>query len=648
MPDAIDELQHDIANPSVTVVSLLHKAIPLASRLGDKDFVNWASQELKGYSKSDSAYDYRQLKGQYVVLRHDGGSIPIHWENGESDMKSRFITLPLAETESLLSGDCNTFAVKVNVDPTSFTSLELEPGDTIGFSIGRSTIIGFLNAIRQRLLEWTLAINNVNVPRISNEDKHPIASASSSQEEAIRRLSAQIDTLAQITDHDFPGWRHRTLGIIERLFGEDSRQVRTFRETKVARSLSQLHRAANDSSVDRRDILNTASLRSVLSSFIDEIRDFGLPSLPLPHSSETTVENEARVIAYLKNAYLQHPSQRPARVCPTIADIMLECRISKSQCYGIAAKLESLGHVEWVAKQAEGEFVRVSPSLLNVQISEPSKTTTPEYQMDVLISWSKPQSRELATALHRWIPKVLPGAIPWMSDKDIDKGTDWWLELKGLLARAKMCIICVTSENVRSPWLYFETGAIAVKGEGVRVCPYLVGIDPHMLADGPLSKWQCTAANKEDTLRMISSLNRALDLPKPHDEGLLAGNYEARWPELESELARIQARDTTGGADFVETEADQLAGKKLTSEARTLLVEAVKDVSGLVLWIRSDAGVFVHTNSHTFGQGGPRDQAAWRQAVADLRQQGLLETTDGKGDAFAVTDRGYKVAELLK
>ena len=295
------------------------------------------------------------------------------------------------------------------------------------------------------------------------------------------------------------------------------------------------------------------------------------------------------------------------------------------------------------------ESLPMRPSLSNPSpIADTHASPKQELGMDVLISWSKPQSRELASALHRWIPRVLPGVTPWMSDKDIDKGTDWWLELKGLLTRAKMCIICVTTENVRSPWLYFETGAIAVKGEGVRVCPYLMGIGPHMLADGPLGKWQCTAATKEDTLSMIRSLNRALDKVKPHDEGLLEGNFEARWPEFEVELSRIRALETNAELDFVETDADQLAGKRLTSEARTLLAEATKDGNGLVLWIQSDAGVFVHTNGRTFGEGGPRDQAAWRQAVLDLRQQGLLESSDGKGEAFVVTDAGYKVAELLK
>ena len=126
-----------------------------------------------------------------------------------------------------------------------------------------------------------------------------------------------------------------------------------------------------------------------------------------------------------------------------------------------------------------------------------------------------------------------------------------------------------------------------------------------MIADGPLHQYQCTEATKEDTLALIRSLNKAL--ATPHDDGLLVGNFESRWPEFEQELARILELDVAAPADFVETEADVLAGYNLSSEARTLLLEASQDTSGVLLCVRSDAGFFVHTNAQTFGDGGSQD-----------------------------------------
>ena len=78
--------------------------------------------------------------------------------------------------------------------------------------------------------------------------------------------------------------------------------------------------------------------------------------------------------------------------------------------------------------------------------------------MDLLIGWSKKRSKEMASAFHGWLPRVVPGFRPWMSSKDIDKGKQWLSELQGFLGEATSCIICVTAEDVRSPWIYYETG----------------------------------------------------------------------------------------------------------------------------------------------------------------------------------------------
>jgi hypothetical protein len=104
-------------------------------------------------------------------------------------------------------------------------------------------------------------------------------------------------------------------------------------------------------------------------------------------------------------------------------------------------------------------------------LQRPAEPITRErsQSVDVLISWSKRQSRETATALYNWLPKVVPDFKPWMSDKDIDKGKQWFGELQGFLADATSTIICVTRENVRSPWIYYETGAIAAKKHSVRI-----------------------------------------------------------------------------------------------------------------------------------------------------------------------------------
>lgn len=266
--------------------------------------------------------------------------------------------------------------------------------------------------------------------------------------------------------------------------------------------------------------------------------------------------------------------------------------------------------------------------------------------MDVLISWSKNQSRELAAAFHGWLPKVVPGFRPWMSSKDIDKGKQWFSELQGFLGEATSCIVCVTKENVRSPWIYYETGAIAAKKQDVLVCPYLLGVGVSMIADGPLSQFQCTEATKSDTLALIRSMNRAL--PNPHDETLLCGNFESKWPEFEQELARILDIEAPDPTDFVESEADILAGYQLSSEARQLLVTAAT-ADGHVLYVRYMGGTDIQAGQETMNDpSNRRSIATWERALKDLVDYDLLTERGHKGEVFEVSAKGYEVADALQ
>jgi len=43
--------------------------------------------------------------------------------------------------------------------------------------------------------------------------------------------------------------------------------------------------------------------------------------------------------------------------------------------------------------------------------------------MKVFLSWSGPQSKELAEAIRDWIPVVLQAVTPYFTPSDIEKGT---------------------------------------------------------------------------------------------------------------------------------------------------------------------------------------------------------------------------------
>jgi hypothetical protein len=223
-----------------------------------------------------------------------------------------------------------------------------------------------------------------------------------------------------------------------------------------------------------------------------------------------------------------------------------------------------------------------------------------------------------------------------MSDEDIGKGTAWFSTLQRGLSNAHHCIICVTQENVRSEWLYFEAGVIAAKGDGVLICPYLVGVEPSALSAGPLGQYQCTVATKDDTHRLVRDLNDALGEKRHHRE-LVDANFEVKWPELELALGLKSRRGTTTSAVVI------------SGDARKLLLEAVNDKHGRVARNRTMYGLTISTNGRDFVAGNdPKEEARWTHALSELAENKFLEPVTPKGEVFQVTKRGYDLAESLE
>lgn len=268
--------------------------------------------------------------------------------------------------------------------------------------------------------------------------------------------------------------------------------------------------------------------------------------------------------------------------------------------------------------------------------------------MDVILSWSGAQSRKVAETLNAWLKDVLPGIKPWVSTEDITKGSTWFPALLGRLEAARLCIICITPENIRSPWLYFEAGAIAGKGADTRVCSYLIGVEPAQLSSGPLGQFQATASDKADTWKLVRDINKHLQ-SGAHNEVLLEVNYQAKWPQLNQALEAVIAGYKDTSVQEVPASDALRAVYQLGREAISLLVEAASDPHGEVMAVRTMHGTHIQTNRKQLADTqDPRSVAIWQGAVRQLLQHGLLEKRGNKGEVFGVTAEGYRVADELR
>lgn len=203
--------------------------------------------------------------------------------------------------------------------------------------------------------------------------------------------------------------------------------------------------------------------------------------------------------------------------------------------------------------------------------------------MKIFISWSGTKSKNVATFLKSWIEQIIQAADPWIS-VDIDKGKKWNGEIINELSESRVGIICLTRDNLNSPWILFEAGALS-KATDSYVCTFLLDITPTDLT-GPLSIFQATKFNKEDIFKLLTSINNNVKISggKSLTNENLKSLFKVFYPQLEEEINKIISESDTESQEEIRTDRELLeeavqllrkakspAENSLEREAKTLL-----------------------------------------------------------------------------
>ncbi len=158
---------------------------------------------------------------------------------------------------------------------------------------------------------------------------------------------------------------------------------------------------------------------------------------------------------------------------------------------------------------------------------------------NIFISWSGQRSEWAAEALRDWLPLVLQAAKPWMSEADIDKGSRGLDEVGRALEGMKIGIICLTPENLDARWILYEAGALSKTLDAkTRLCTFLLAGLQSQNVQAPLGMFQATKAEKEDTRKLVQTINKALD-GEPVPESNLNAVFDGMWPVLDKKLAAM-------------------------------------------------------------------------------------------------------------
>lgn len=157
--------------------------------------------------------------------------------------------------------------------------------------------------------------------------------------------------------------------------------------------------------------------------------------------------------------------------------------------------------------------------------------------MKVFISWSGDKSKAVAELLDEWLQCVLQAVDPWMSSRDIDRGSLWFSEITGQLQDTCTGIICITKSNKDKPWILFEAGAIAKGLSTSRVCTLLIDLLPTDLKD-PLAQFNATIPNREGMWQLTRTLNTCMQ-EKALKEQILEKVFNTYWPQFEAQFTEI-------------------------------------------------------------------------------------------------------------
>ncbi|GAA4737133.1 TIR domain-containing protein [Flavisolibacter ginsenosidimutans] len=158
-------------------------------------------------------------------------------------------------------------------------------------------------------------------------------------------------------------------------------------------------------------------------------------------------------------------------------------------------------------------------------------------KLKIFIGWSGEKSMAMAKRLYEWLPSIVPDIVIFFSPA-ISGGANWSNEIARWLKEADYGILCLTNDNLNSPWINFEAGALW-KGIGeTPVCPLLLNINSRQLT-GPLNTFQSKNFDEEGIKQLCRLLAEKTNLDARRVDISFKGIWHQLNKEMNDDLERI-------------------------------------------------------------------------------------------------------------
>lgn len=155
--------------------------------------------------------------------------------------------------------------------------------------------------------------------------------------------------------------------------------------------------------------------------------------------------------------------------------------------------------------------------------------------LKVFISWSGDLGKSIGNQLKIFLESVIQSLEIFIST-EMERGSIWNVLINKELSNTSCGIICLTADNFESPWILFESGALAKGIEQNRIYTFLVNIDPSDLLSSPLAQFNHTFPSKESCFQLVKTMN--IHIESPLSERKLEAIFEKFWPDFFSSFEK--------------------------------------------------------------------------------------------------------------
>ncbi|RUS93448.1 hypothetical protein DSM106972_096440 [Dulcicalothrix desertica PCC 7102] len=166
MSSLVVELRRDALDSSVSVLSLLRKALVVAKKLDIQEFENWIELELNGYTEIESIPEYRFVQGQLKGHNPFRGWQPIVVMDTESIesyeiIRNPPITDPMSQIVALIQ-DTNNKSDRLEIilaaEIEALLMRSIGRDLPIKLTISSASLHRIADAVRNIILRWVLQL----------------------------------------------------------------------------------------------------------------------------------------------------------------------------------------------------------------------------------------------------------------------------------------------------------------------------------------------------------------------------------------------------------------------------------------------------------------------------------------------------------